>query len=222
MQLSLFQLFSRSTPKPEPAPPRKPAPSILTFLPEASRSVLQEYLRSREVTVRIVNNRHTKLGDFRSPVKGGLPVITINRTLHPHSFLITLIHELAHYDCYRKYVRPRPHGERWKQEFRRLMKPLLTPEVFPESILQPLIRYMADPGASTSRDPLLTAALQGSDPSERGILLADVPESTVFSIYNGRKFRKGELLRKRYRCTCIRTGKKYLISGTIRITLHEN
>mgnify|MGYP001166429239 CR=1 FL=1 len=59
----------------------------------------------------------TRLGVFI--VKKHAPnIIKINNDLNKYSFLIILIHELAHASVWKKFGRQvNPHGKEWKHEF---------------------------------------------------------------------------------------------------------
>ena len=51
------------------------------------------------------------------------------------------------------------------------------------------------------------------------ILIADIPEGTVFQTENGKLFRKGELRRKRFACVEIKTGLQYSFSPISEVKL---
>ena len=56
----------------------------------------------------------------------------MNGTLNNYSFLITLIHELAHLLTFTQYKnRVEPHGREWKRIYGTMMKDFLTPDIFP-------------------------------------------------------------------------------------------
>ena len=106
--------------------------------------MISEWFETYRVGLKFTRTRNTKTGDFRPPRNGSLPAITVNQNLNKYACLITLVHEMAHYHVYlayrdqgifRRRKRVAPHGNEWKQEFRRLMEPHLTPSVFPEELL---------------------------------------------------------------------------------------
>ncbi|TDA81831.1 sprT domain-containing protein, partial [Halomonas marinisediminis] len=79
--------------------------------------------------------------------------ITINANLNSYRFLITLIHEIAHFEAFEKYGRfIKPHGKEWKYTFQRLMLPLINPKVFPEQLLPLIANHFRNPKASSDTD----------------------------------------------------------------------
>ena len=66
-----------------------------TYIPEKSVSMVQYLIEKHNFTLKIVNQRQTKHGDFRKLPNGRFQ-ITINNNLNPYQFLLTLIHEIAH------------------------------------------------------------------------------------------------------------------------------
>jgi len=170
--------------------------------------------------------RLTKNGDFRYPRHNQPARITVNRNLNPYAFLITLIHELAHYQVWLQYERvkqtfwlrrpsrPYPHGKEWKNQFQRLMKPFLNPETFPGDLLLVLSEFMKDPKASTSAGQKLAAVIQKYDPPSEILRLEALPYDTVFSLHGKKTFRKKEKLRTRFRCVCLETNRIYLVSAS--------
>ena len=126
---------------------------------------------------------------------------------------------MAHLTAWERYKRTiDPHGEEWKNEFKTLMQPLLRPNVFPEPLLSVLTRHMRNPKSSTVRDTDLMREIRAYDPPRETILLEQLPEKAIFQI-GARKFVKGELLRKRYRCTDSKSGRIYLVSPIAEVVL---
>jgi hypothetical protein len=192
---------------------------ILPRIPEQSAAVVFAFLESCRVQFRISRQRHTKTGDFRPAHQGNPARITINGNLNPYAFLITLIHELAHHFCFeeqekngRRRGRREPHGKQWKAVFREMMEPLLNPWVFPPELLSELSRHMKNPKASATSDPALSRALKEYDQPSGGLCLEELPVNAIFHLHNGKRFRKGERLRKRYKCVSLNDGRAYLIS----------
>ncbi|MCH7413044.1 SprT-like domain-containing protein [Belliella sp. R4-6] len=164
----------------------------------------------------ITNSRNSKLGDFRYRSDKKVQTITINYDLNPYQFLITYLHEVAHYRAFSKfggYIKP--HGKEWKSSFQKLMEPVLNPKVFPIEIYIHLKRHMANPKASSTRDYFLMIELRkfDKDKKEENLkLLQHLNRGTVFEI-KGRVFEKIETKRTRVLCLELKTGKKYLILG---------
>ena len=170
----------------------------------------------------IAKSRSSKLGDFRYRVDNKLQKITINHDLNHYQFLITYIHEIAHYRAFKKPgLEIRPHGIEWKCAFRRLMSPMLSDLVFPKDILLPLKRYMLNPKASTGADLFLAREVRKYDHQETGkkiVYLSDIKPGTDFSL-KGRQFKKEATRKTRILCLELHTGKKYLISGNAEVDI---
>ena len=181
------------------------------YLPERAVPPCKELIQLYGVHLRIVNERVTRHGDYRS-MPDGSHVITVNAMPNPYRFLITLIHEIAHLLAFERFGRNiKPHGSEWKQTFQHLMLPFLRPEIFPAELLPLLARHFKNPRASSSTDSTLSVALREFDPQPReNKYVFELPEGSVFRLYNGRIFRKGPKKVKRYQCVEIATGKLYL------------
>lgn len=165
----------------------------------------------------ITRPRRTRLGDFT--VKPGyMPRVTVNVNLNAYNFLITFLHEVAHFQVHQKYTkqgkrRVQPHGVEWKNEFRTLLLPVLTPDFFPEAILIPLKRYASNPKASTGADiALYTAVKKFDNLGERTnkTELIQLTEGADF-LFQNRRFVRGAVRRTRVLCVDKISQRKYTI-----------
>jgi hypothetical protein len=141
-------------------------------------------------------------------------VVTVNSGLNPYSFLITLVHEIAHHTTRIKHNKPiQPHGPEWKIEFRNLMLPLVNPLVFPDDLIRLLAKHLKNPKASTWSDSHLSMALRKYDTRNTDISeqhLDEIKDGMDFK-FNDRVFTKLEKKRTRVLCQECSTGRKYLI-----------
>jgi len=194
---------------------------IYAYIPDNAVSKTTELLKENNVCLKISRQRLTKLGDYRSLNNGKIHAISVNENLNKYSFLITLIHELAHLKAKVNFgIRVKPHGIEWKNEFKQLMSWFQENDIFPEKILNEINRYMINPKASSNSDEKLALALRKYDDIKNGdILLIDLPENSVFLTKRGRKFKKGEKLRKRIICKEIKGGRFYLFSPIAEVFL---
>jgi len=189
--------------------------------------IILEWFKAHQVILLVTWGRKTKSGDFRPPRNGTLPIISVNRTLNEFAFLITLIHEMAHFHVFEKHCKPaflkrrrkvQPHGKEWKEDFRQLLYPFLIPAIFPQKILDVLTLHMKNPRASTYSDPILARVLLGfDDENVAGTLIEELAEGEQFTIPSGMLFRKEGKLRKRYRCIRLKDRKIYLFSPLARV-----
>ena len=160
---------------------------------------------------KLTRSRASKLGDYRYDPRNGSHQVTVNHDLNQYQFLITYVHEVAHRVAHRPRTRLKPHGPHWKNTFRELMLPVLTPQVFPDDLLRLVALHMRNPKASTAGDPALVRALAQYDPDRAvGPTLADLALGDEFTFRN-RKFRKLEKKRTRSVCLDLSNERRYLI-----------
>lgn len=184
--------------------------TLSDYIPEPSVQSVFNRLNKHHVRLIITRNRVTKLGDYRPPIRQDYHRITVNFDLNKFQFLITLIHELAHLETWLKHKNTvKPHGKEWKLIFKNLMDEYMNDETFPSDILEALKTYFTK---TTSSDTNLSRVLKKFNKDSNEITLEELPENTVFAIYNGIVFRKMKRLRKRYRCKRLDNGKIYMIS----------
>lgn len=182
------------------------------YIPEAAIDTIVEWLIRFNIQLRIVDDRNSKLGDYRPPFIKDYHIITINKTLNKYSFLITLTHELAHVMVYNQYGDSgKPHGDEWKKMFKYMMGYFMNSSCFPPDVLLGLQRYFVHTPASTYTDSEMTKILKKYNLHQE-ILLDEIPAASVFTIADGRVFRMEQKLKKRYLCTCLKTGKQYYFS----------
>ena len=193
--------------------------TLLTYVPKAAQAQVKLLLEESQIEVLVTKQRLSKHGDFRFyPNKNS--IITVNNSLNPYRFLITLLHELAHFRVSKQYGNQvKPHGPEWKQAYRETLLPFLNPSVFPDPICSILAKHMKNPKASTDRDFDLVMALKGYDENCERTYIFEIKDGFIFSISNGRRFEKIKKRRKRIECREIETGKIYLFSPHAEVIL---
>jgi hypothetical protein len=200
------------------------------FIPENSIGYILDWFQSNPVHLRISKARSSKFGDYRAPVKNFPARISVNRNLNWFDFLITLVHEMAHHEVWnetsvpipgfgihRRKRRLRPHGKEWKTHYKRLMEPLMKESIFPVDVLHHLVKHFENPRSSSKTNEHLVVALKKYDIPDDSVFIESLAIDAVFTLPSGRKFRKREKLRKRYRCVCIDNGRIYLFSPMARV-----
>jgi len=189
---------------------------LAAFLPPDTVEMVAPYFKQHTIHLTLTHERKSVLGDYRAPF-GDTPYhrISINATLNPYSFLITLLHELAHLFTYVQYKhKAAPHGKEWKTAFQQILIPFLGKNIFPADVELALRSYLSDPAASTCTDPQLYKALHKYDQAKPGWKFIDeVKIDEQFETEDGRRFIKVEKRRTRSKCKELKTGKMYLFSG---------
>lgn len=166
-------------------------------------------LNKHRVVLRISRARSSKLGDYRPP-RNGLPHrISVNHNLNPHEFLITLIHELAHLECWLEFGKhAKPHGREWNLLFKKLLNDFNEPDLFPENIRQAIALY-THPGTSLHQgNDVLKRALKLFDPIADLLTVEAIANGEIF-IFRKRRYRKIQLVRKRIKCMCLNDNRLY-------------
>ncbi|MGE5383178.1 MAG: SprT-like domain-containing protein [Omnitrophica WOR_2 bacterium] len=189
------------------------------FIPLAAVDKVATWFDENHVILKITRNRRTKLGDFRSAPPGKPCAISVNHDLNRYSFLITLLHEIAHAEVHLHTTRRvEPHGDLWKSTFRKIAQPFLYDAVFPEPLRSVFASYLINPLASSTSHLALATALKEFDTNVNEITVSMLQPETLFALPNGRVFKMLGKVRKRYRCYCLDNRRTYLFSPIAVIT----
>ena len=112
------------------------------------------------------------------------------------------------------------HGKEWKMIFGQLLQQFVEHKIFPADIEKELLLSLKNPAASSCAEEGLLRVLRKYDAKGTNhLLVEELLAGAVFRIKDGRTFRKGEKLRKRFKCIEIITGKIYLFSPVYEIEL---
>ena len=201
--------------------PKKESPltALSSFLPEDSFEEVAHYLKYYKVHLTITRERQSILGNYRNKVFDKNHRISVNGNLNKYSFLITLLHELAHLLAYEKYGNKiLAHGKEWKEEYSKISSEFILKKIFPPEIEKLLGHNLKNPAATSCADPFLTRVLKKYDIKKDGIFfLEELPAGSLFKVTSGTVFKKGERLRKRFKCVEIATKKIYLFSPVYQV-----
>ncbi|WP_198139796.1 sprT domain-containing protein [Pedobacter sp. BAL39] len=193
---------------------------LAQYMPAPAAPVIAKWIDYFQCEFKISKGRVTKLGDYRHPYKGMGHKISVNNDMNPYSFLVTTVHEFAHLLTWNDHKnKVKPHGSEWKHNFKRMMAPFLEQEIFPADVKAAIVRYLGNPSAASCTDLTLSRALKKYDAEKKEIRLEELPLHAVFTIKDGRQFKKGEKLRKRYRCQCLDNGNIYLFNPLAEVIL---
>ena len=195
---------------------------LQNHLPDKAFPLVMELLDHDNLTVKIKTERKSRHGDYKR-LPNGKHQITINSNLNVYRFLITLVHEIAHFEAYKKYGKfIKPHGIEWKYTFQHLMLPFLSPQIFPESLLPLLARHFKNPKASSDTDIDLARALKNFDEPNGKTYVYEVPLGHKFILHNKRIFKMGKKRVKRFECIEVNSGKLYLFNPNAEVELLED
>ena len=184
------------------------------YLPAGSFEPVLSYIQEHKIQLTITRSRSSVLGDDRHAHEGKGHRISVNGDLNKYSFLVTLLHEIAHLITFEKYRRnAQPHGIEWKTIFGEILALFINKNLFPDDIKKALISSIKNPAASSCSDVDLLRVLKNYDAQKEGIFFVEqLPMGQLFAIKGNRIFEKGERIRKRFKCKEIATGKWYLFS----------
>ena len=187
------------------------------YLPSHSVIPVFNMIEEHRVHLKIVNERVTRHGDYRR-MPSGVHQITVNSNLNKFRFLITLVHEIAHLVAFERFGRDiKPHGREWKFTFQQLMLPFIRPQIFPDHLLPLIARHFKNPKASSDTDAHLVVELKKYDAENDKSYIFELPSGGLFRIYNGKVFKKGERIRKRYECKEVSSGRIYLFQPNAQV-----
>jgi len=196
--------------------PKKEVPigQLQNYLPPGTYEPVLSYLRQYKVHLTVARERKSVLGDYRHSTHHANHRISVNGNLNPYSFLITLLHELAHLLTFEQFGNHvLSHGREWKAIYVKILDQFLQHQVFPGDIETELLRSLKNPAATTCAEDGLLRVLRKHDSKESdNRLVEEIETNKLFRTHDGRVFKKEGKLRKRFKCIEIKTGRVYLFS----------
>ena len=191
-----------------------PISQLQRFLPPNTYEPVLQYLQFYRVHLTVAKERKTILGDYRHRSGRHSHRISVNGNLNQYAFLITLLHELAHLLTFEKWAnKVSAHGKEWKAVFGQLLAQFIEHDIFPDDIKKALLQSLHNPAASSCADETLLRTLKAYDEKNGALhFVESLPEGALFKTHDGRIFKKGERLRKRFRCLEVATKRMYLFS----------
>lgn len=183
------------------------------YIPEGSFEALMHPITQFKVQLTVSRKRQSILGDYRHAHGLLGHRISVNGNLNKYSFLVTLLHELAHLFTFEKYRGVvKSHGPEWKTEFSAILRDFIELNIFPDDVKQALVKSLRNPAASSCSDVLLLRVLRNYDANPQQLVLVEELQRNDLFIAHKRIFKMGEKIRTRYKCLEIATGKWYLFS----------
>lgn len=192
--------------------------TLAKYIPEEACNSIADLIYNEPIQLTITYNRKTKLGDYRPPFQGKGHRISINSGMNKFAALITLIHEIAHYQTWIKYQnKVKAHGVEWKNCYAELLNSFLDLNIFPKELENAILAHIESPKAASCSDSNLLKALKMFD-DKVSLTLEDIPLGSVFYFRN-RVFKKDEKNRTRFKCTDLNNKRTYLIHGLADVEL---
>jgi len=187
---------------------------LQNYLPEGTYEPVLGYLRQFKVHLTVARERKSILGDYRHRTHQNNHRISVNGNLNKYSFLITLLHELAHLLTFEQFGNHvMAHGREWKAIYAQLLDQFLKHHTFPADIEKELVQSLQNPAASSCAEDGLLRVLRKYDTAGNKLqIVEDVTMHGMFRTNDGRVFQKEKKLRKRFQCKEISTGRVYLFS----------
>lgn len=206
--------------------PKNEAPLsyLENYIPKGGAQLVLDYLHRYKVHLTVTRERKSVLGDYRHAVAGKNHRISVNGSMNQYAFLITLIHELAHlvtFMAFRHQVQP--HGKEWKKAYRVILEDFIKLSIFPDDILTALKNSLHNlPATSCADEPLMRVLRKYDEGSENKMLIEQIEDGGLFDAGDGRIFKKGKKLRKRFQCVEVATKKLYLFSAIYEVEPIKN
>jgi SprT protein len=194
--------------------------ALAQFMPEGCLEDVLTYIYGHKIQLKITPNRNSILGNYSFNPQTGKHSITINGTLNKYSFLVTMLHEIAHCICFKQFGNnAAPHGAQWQNIFSVLLKQFLAKNIFPQDLVVALQKNVHNPKASSCSDIHLQKALELYDEpqADAKIYVEQIPDNAFFITPKGLVFKKLQKRRTRYLCEQATTKQHFLFPALYKV-----
>lgn len=197
--------------------------SLSKYLPPNCIDEIVLLLSENNVSLKLSRPRKTIQGSFLISKIEKSPIITINNNLNKYQFLLTFLHEWAHFLCYEQKIKG--HGVVWKQTFGNLINEYIQKEAFPKDLIPALLHFSKHIKYTEYTDIELCKALSKYDDDKIKLqnceFLSNIPENSVF-LHNGILMEKLHRLRKYIVCKNMNNNKLYKCHPMMMIKVVNN
>lgn len=175
---------------------------LVPFIGEKAALFIDVQTKGLVFHLKVTKARETKYGDYSSPIKNKKQRITINGNLDKYSFLLTLLHELAHLMVFENYDKKvKPHGKEWKYCFSQILLKAINDNIFPLSVNETINKYYINKQSFTHNSRVkISNAIDKELGIPESIRLENIPINKTVLLINGMTVTKLE--QKRTRCIC--------------------
>ncbi len=195
--------------------------AFAAYMPNGAMEKVKLWFEKYQIKLVITRARKSILGNYLHPHQGHPHhAITINGNQNPYSFLVTLLHELAHLETFVQYAnRVQSHGVEWQNIYRNIMIAYLGANIFPDDLERAIALSLKKVKAGSCSDPKLYKALAAYDKEQvEGLVwVEELKPGSLFVTKEGLVYKMIEKRRTRFLCEQLGTHKRYLFQGVARV-----
>ena len=177
--------------------------NLKKYISEAAAKDIAEKVIQSNITLKIVPKRKTIHGTYQPSSR----TITVNNDLKKDAFLLTFLHEFAHFLTLKKNpLLVHPHGEEWKACYRALVETATSKGYLTDLTIIKIHLKQLEKNYSACHE----AFYQLLDQADKTSKLVDLLPGSVFE-FKGETYQKLQDLRTNVLCLHTSTNKKFLL-----------
>lgn len=179
--------------------------------------LIYDIITENDFYFKVTKKRSSKYGDFK-PSQSNKAKITVNHDLDKDHFLVTFLHEYAHFIVWKKVKNLRnPHGELWKIEFYNLLKEFHFQNGFSLGLGEKLLKTFKKRNNTITYSKNKMSEILTRNVLEDVKYLKDLENGLMFLDNKGNTFEIIEKRRTRFLCRNIKTKRLFLVHGLFKI-----